>query len=399
MIFFELVKTAWQSLKTNPKRSLLTMVGIVIGVSAVITIMSLGTGIKNKMLAQFHFTADGNMTAQINFYQNDGVSMGKQGFNDVDINLIKNHFAKDIQKVKIDHSDMGSGINLYGNLGNRNKLFSVGLVKGNSTKYDIVNGHNITNKDNTNGRPVALISKHLAQKDYGNSQHAIGTSIAISHQTYEIVGTFDHRQGNFLDSEVNVILPKTVFTSSDGAQKGDSLRIIFKKHRDVQTVAKKITSFLKKNGQSRHDGNYTFINIGKELRQIKIMFNALTYFISAIAAISLFIAGIGVMNMMYISVSERTQEIGIRLAMGAKPWNITQQFLLEAVMLTLSGGLIGFLFGWGLVNLISTLSPFKATVTLGSFLLAVGISSAVGIIFGILPARQAARKNLIDTLR
>lgn len=130
MIFFELVKTAWQSLKTNPKRSLLTMVGIVIGVSAVITIMSLGTGIKNKMLAQFHFTADGNMTAQINFYQNDGVSMGKQGFNDVDINLIKNHFAKDIQKVKIDHSDMGSGINLYGNLGNRNKLFSVGLVKG-----------------------------------------------------------------------------------------------------------------------------------------------------------------------------------------------------------------------------------------------------------------------------
>lgn len=399
MIFFELVKTAWQSLKTNPKRSLLTMVGIVIGVGAVITIMSLGDGIKNKMLSQFNFTADGNTTARIDFYQNDGVSMGKQGFSDVDINLIKKNFAKDVQKVKIDHSDMGSEINLYGYLGNRSKLFSVGLVKGNSIKYDVVNGQNITNKDNIDGRPVALISKSLAKKDYGNSQNIIGTSIEISNQTYEVVGTFDHRQGDFLDSAVNVILPKSVFTSSEGAQKGDSLRIIFKKNSDVQAVAKGIIAFLKKNGQSRDDGSYTYIDIGKQLRKIKMTFNALTYVISAIAGISLFIAGIGVMNMMYISVSERTQEIGIRLAVGANPGSIMRQFLLEALMLTLSGGLIGFLFGWRLVDLISRLFPIKAVVTLESLLLAVGISSAIGIIFGILPARQAARKNLIDTLR
>lgn len=399
MIFFELVKTAWQSLKTNPKRSLLTMVGIVIGVGAVITIMSLGDGIKNKMLSQFNFTADGNTTARIDFYQNDGVSMGKQGFSDVDINLIKKNFAKDVQKVKIDHSDMGSEINLYGYLGNRSKLFSVGLVKGNSIKYDVVNGQNITNKDNIDGRPVALISKSLAKKDYGNSQNIIGTSIEISNQTYEVVGTFDHRQGDFLDSAVNVILPKSVFTSSEGAQKGDSLRIIFKKNSDVQAVAKGIIAFLKKNGQSRDDGSYTYIDIGKQLRKIKMTFNALTYVISAIAGISLFIAGIGVMNMMYISVSERTQEIGIRLAVGANPGSIMRQFLLEALMLTLSGGLIGFLFGWRLVDLISRLFPIKAVVTLELLLLAVGISSAIGIIFGILPARQAARKNLIDTLR
>lgn len=399
MIFFELVKTAWQSLKTNPKRSLLTMVGIVIGVGAVITIMSLGDGIKNKMLSQFNFTADGNTTARIDFYQNDGVSMGKQGFSDVDINLIKKNFAKDVQKVKIDHSDMGSEINLYGYLGNRSKLFSVGLVKGNSIKYDVVNGQNITNKDNIDGRPVALISKSLAKKDYGNSQNIIGTSIEISNQTYEVVGTFDHRQGDFLDSAVNVILPKSVFRSSEGAQKGDSLRIIFKKNSDVQAVAKGIIAFLKKNGQSRDDGSYTYIDIGKQLRKIKMTFNALTYVISAIAGISLFIAGIGVMNMMYISVSERTQEIGIRLAVGANPGSIMRQFLLEALMLTLSGGLIGFLFGWRLVDLISRLFPIKAVVTLELLLLAVGISSAIGIIFGILPARQAARKNLIDTLR
>lgn len=399
MIFWELVKTAWQSLKTNPKRSILTMAGIIIGVGAVITIMALGNGIKDKMLSQFHLTANGNQTAEIDFYQNDGISSGKQGFDDVDINLIKENFSKSIQNVEIDHSDLGSEINMYGDLGNRNKLFNIGLVKKTSTKFDIVSGRNITYNDNLSNNSVALISDHLAKKEYGSSKNALGTSADIANQTYEIVGTFNHPQGEFLDREVNVILPKNIFTSSGGAQKGDSLKITFKKNVDVKQTAKQITSFLKKNGQSRHEGSYSFVDIGNELRKISSIFNALTYFISAIAAISLFIAGIGVMNMMYISVSERTQEIGIRLAVGAKPSNIMLQFLLEAVMLTLTGGLLGFVFGWGIVSLVSAVFPFKASVTLSSFLLAVGISSGVGIIFGILPARQAAQKNLIDTLR
>ena len=124
----------------------------------------------------------------------------------------------------------------------------------------------------------------------------------------------------------------------------------------------------------------------------------MTYFVSAIAAISLFIAGIGMMNMMYISVSERTQEIGIRLAVGARPSDILIQFLLEAVMLTVTGELLGFALGWLIGNGISPFLPQKMP-WLRCFLLAFGVSSAVGVVFGILPARQAADKNLIDILR
>ena len=129
--------------------------------------------------------------------------------------------------------------------------------------------------------------------------------------------------------------------------------------------------------------------------------DVLTYFISAIAGISLFIAGIGVMNMMYISVSERTQEIGIRLAVGATQKNILWQFLLESIMLTVGGGITGFMIGWMLSSLISLLIPYHihAIVTFGNFLLAFGVSTAVGIIFGMLPATQAAKRNLIDILR
>ncbi|MFL4443339.1 ABC transporter permease [Heyndrickxia coagulans] len=135
------------------------------------------------------------------------------------------------------------------------------------------------------------------------------------------------------------------------------------------------------------------------LNGIGSVINSLTYFISAIAGISLFIAGIGVMNMMYISVSERTREIGIRLAIGATPKHILFQFLLEAVLLTGIGGLIGFGIGGGLAWLISLFLPFRAVIGVGSFLLAFCVSTFVGILFGILPAKNAANKNLIDILR
>lgn len=139
--------------------------------------------------------------------------------------------------------------------------------------------------------------------------------------------------------------------------------------------------------------------MGQILKGIGSVINSLTYFISAIAGISLFIAGIGVMNMMYISVSERTREIGIRLAIGATPKNILFQFLLEAVLLTGIGGLIGFGIGGGLAWLISLFLPFRAVIGVGSFLLAFYVSTFVGILFGILPAKNAANKNLIDILR
>ena len=135
------------------------------------------------------------------------------------------------------------------------------------------------------------------------------------------------------------------------------------------------------------------------LKGISKVIDALTYFIGAVAGISLIIAGIGVMNMMYISVSERTQEIGIRLAIGARPRTIMLQFLLEAVMLTTLGGIIGFLGGAGLAYGIALALPFQAKMSLSSFVVAFIVSSTVGIIFGILPAKQAANKNLIDILR
>ncbi|MFW4406832.1 ABC transporter permease [Lactiplantibacillus paraplantarum] len=394
MIFLELIKTAWQSLRTNPRRSILTMVGIVIGIASVITIMALGNGVKREILSQFKLTSNGNQTTEIDFYQKNSDSTVDSGFSENDINLIKEQFSSYVQDVKI--VQVEDDINVDGVIGNKEQSVSIALSKGNSSKFKIIGGRNLLPTDNSNNFNNALINIKLAKKEYGMASNSLNTSITVGGENYRIVGFFSQSSSDY---DANIVLPKNTFESSRAAQNGNTMKVTFQRGVNASKKTKNIVSFLEKRGTSKNYGKYEYTDMGSTLKEISSVINMLTYFISAIAAISLFIAGIGVMNMMYISVSERTQEIGIRLAVGAQPSNIMIQFLLESVMLTLTGGLLGFLFGWALASLISLILPFKAVVTLGSFLLAAGVSSSVGIIFGILPARQAAQKNLIDTLR
>lgn len=156
---------------------------------------------------------------------------------------------------------------------------------------------------------------------------------------------------------------------------------------------------LKKSGSEHRSGSYEYFDYGELLKGIGNVISGLTLFVSAIAGISLLIAGVGVMNMMYISASERSQEIGIRMAVGATPAEIMKQFLLESVMLTLTGGIIGLLVGAMDAWLIAMFLPFKPVVTVGSIVGTFAISSIVGIVFGLLPAKSAANKNLIDILK
>ena len=156
---------------------------------------------------------------------------------------------------------------------------------------------------------------------------------------------------------------------------------------------------LKKSGSEHRSGSYEYFDYGELLKGIGNVISGLTLFVSAIAGISLLIAGVGVMNMMYISASERSQEIGIRMAVGATPAEIMKQFLLESVMLTLTGGIIGLLVGAMDAWLIAMFLPFKPVVTVGSIVGTFAISSIVGIVFDLLPAKSAANKNLIDILK
>ena len=391
MLFLELLKTAWQSLRTNPRRSILTVFGIVIGIAAVITIISLGNGVKAKLLNELQATSSGKQTTSIDFYSNSGSST--KGFDQTDVEQIKGNFSN-LAKVQVKNPQSHLSVNAQ--VGSAAENASVTLLKAKNQDLKLINGRNISNYDLSVQNPVALISRSLAKKQFENPQNALGTSVEINHVYYRIVGVFSASKYRY---QTDYLLAQSVFYQHLTNNSGNTLKLTFNQGVNVSQETKKIVKFLKKNGSQRKNGNYSYYDLGKLLKSIAKVIDALTIFISAIAGISLFIAGIGVMNMMYTSVSERTQEIGIRLAVGAQPNTILLQFLLEAVMLTVSGGLLGFILGSGLAKAISLALPFKAVVTFNSFLLAFGVSAFVGIVFGILPAKQAANKNLIDILR
>lgn len=395
MNYSDLFKVAFKSLLANKRRSLLTMIGIVIGIASVITIIALGNGVKQKMISEFKTSNSGEQTTQITF---SGKEDSTQGFTTSDIAKIKQHFSKQLTQVKFkkDSSDISvSDVSV----GNATLSGTVTLLKKPMPNSKLKYGHNLTQSDLDLNQKVILLSSDYAKKIYKYSQNAIGTAVIINGISYKVKGIY--KSESYTKYSANFLVSKKTYYAGKKMDQSNTLKLTVAKGNGASSVTKKVVKYLKKHGENRHLGSYSYFDEGAILKSISTIMDVLTYFISAIAGISLFIAGIGVMNMMYISVSERTQEIGIRLAVGATQKNILWQFLLEAVMLTVSGGITGFLIGWGISSVISLAIPYHihAVVTFSNFLLAFGVSSAVGIIFGILPATQASKRNLIDILR
>ncbi|WP_245300404.1 MULTISPECIES: ABC transporter permease [Bacillota] len=393
MRLIELIKTSWHALFSNPRRSILTMLGIIIGISSVITILSLGDGLKVATLKNLQTTKTGKQISTINYFPNN-INDSSQGFVESDIDIIKSSEISGISNIKIKKSD--ENMQLEGQIGNSLSSLTVTLISK-KPKVKLVEGKFINSQDNLVSNNVALISNKLAIKEFNSISNAINESVIIGTTSYTVTGVFNKQ--NDSPFNVDVILPFSTYYGNSPSIQGNTLNITFDHGEDVSKKSKQIEKLLQKNGSHKDSGTYNYVDLGSILSGIKTVIDALTYFISAIAGISLFIAGIGVMNMMYISVSERTQEIGIRLSIGAKPKQILLQFLFEAMFLTLLGGIIGFALGAIISMSISVLLPFKAIVTLKSFVLAFSVSTLVGITFGILPAKQAASKNLIDILK
>ncbi|MFT9049664.1 ABC transporter permease [Liquorilactobacillus nagelii] len=391
MQFWELFKTSWLSLRTNPRRSLLTIFGIVVGIAAVITIISLGNGVKAKMLSELQATSTGKQTTKINYYSSSTTTA--MGFNHQDIEKVKGKFAK-VSSIKV--INPVNNVTVAAQIGNQPANTQVTLLKQPVSSLKILAGREISKYDLAVANPVALISEKTAKKQYGSSSNALGTAVEVKHVSYRVVGVYQSNKSHY---KVNFLLPKKAFYQRTAVDSGNTIKLTFNRGANVASESKRIVKYLKQHGSQRKQGSYEYFDVGSFLKSVSKVIDSMTVFISAIAGISLFIAGIGVMNMMYTSVAERTQEIGIRLAVGAQPRSIMLQFLLEAVMLTVTGGVLGFLFGVGLAKGISLALPFKAVVTFSSFLLAFGVSALVGILFGLLPAKQAANKNLIDILR
>lgn len=408
MNFYVNFRSAFKAINNNRKRSILTMIGIIIGVSAVIAILAIGRSYERQTIESLTKSDNGKIQAQILFNPNDDsfYETNRPAFQSSDLELVRQ--VSGVESAEFEKQETNS-TSFSALVKNKNQSVEAKLVK--QTNSELLVGRNLSKADNLNRSRVAVINEELANDLYGTPENALNRGILISGQNYAVVGVYrgmemSEEQAQIASmfgdmSSYQLQIPKKAYEyyliKSDEASY--SIVVTMKKGTRPDEVTNKVLDKLKKSGSMRQQGTYRSFDTAILSKGIGKVLSTITYFITAVAGISLFIAGVGVMNMMYISVSERTKEIGIRRALGATQRSIMIQFLIEGVLLTFTGGVIGYFIGMILAYGIGSLMKIHVTVDLFTIVVAVGVSTLIGLIFSVMPAREAAKKDLIDILR
>ncbi|MFK5279197.1 ABC transporter permease, partial [Lacticaseibacillus paracasei] len=279
----------------------------------VVTIMALGIGIKAATLKNLQTDQSGQQTAEITFLPESSTA-STAGFKEDDVDLAYQTAPDKIKKVTIKHEK--ERLQLNGQLANQDTMLSATLVTS-MPKVQLAAGNKLTTDSlQTDGHDV-LLSKKLAKKVFHGNAAALTSSVFIGKRSYNIVGIFNTPKESYSALDVDVLIPEKAYTAGQLNPGGQKLAITFQRGSDISQLANAIVRQLKKSGTERRNGSYQYFDYGELLKGIGNVISGLTLFVGAIAGISLLIAGVGVMNMMYISASERSQEIGIRMAVGA----------------------------------------------------------------------------------
>ncbi len=393
-----IMKNAYLSLRQNTRRSLLTMTGIIIGISSVITILSLGRGFEAYTVKNLTDSNDKNVRVDISFeptnisqFQNNKMHF----FSDEDLNFVRQ--VEGVEKVEYAKQDQSiSNIDIF--VRNKKTTKSLGFSK--LEKDPIILGRKITHLDEDTHQKVVLITEDTAKDINQDIKKVLGSGLDLKGKLYQIIGIYEGGKSEVFDMTPDIKVPKGTYQYYENAQDNPSqIKITVADNFKPSNISQKVIIKLENIGSSRNFGQYTTFDMTVLTDGIGKVLKILTYFVSSIAGISLFIAGVGVMNMMYTSVSERTKEIGVRRSVGARRVDIRTQFLAEGLMLTVSGGLIGYILGYLVALAISLVLPFKVFPDFLTIILTITITVVIGLLFSITPANMAARKDLVEILR
>ena len=401
MKFNILLNTAFKDIIKNKKRSLLTMLGIIIGIAAVITIIAIGRGFQDYVVDSL-MGGEGKELSVAFYFQpeNPTNSVGSNTSVFTEKNIRDISQMTDVVKVESDPEKFQNDMVNVSMQKNDGKIESAFAKPVEETESKIVKGRAITKLDGDTNQKVAVITQKLADEMF-EDEDPLDKTVIVKNDYYVIVGIKENNAATNLFSFGNdVDIPKGTLESRKPKNNNSisMINVILKNGTKVQDKAKEIQEYLEKNGPMKAAGSYNFVDIAQQIEGISNVLGSVTIFISLIAAISLLIAGIGMMNMMYISVAERIKEIGIRRAIGAKKKEILHQFMLEGIIVTVIGGIIGYIIGMVAAFIASKFLPFPIKLELMPVLISLGISLGIGIVFTYSPANTAANKNVIDII-
>lgn len=390
--FFESFNMSISAIKAHKLRSFLTMLGIIIGISSVICVVALARGSQENILEGINKMGVSTITIFPGRGFGDRGSAKRKNFSIEDINILESLEFVDNAMPRTS----SSGTLIYANTSSGASVRAGTEMILKISSVELKSGRNFTKDDIQNSASVIIIDENT-QKTFFKDSDPLGKIMIFNKRPFMVIGVGKRDEGAFSDGSLSIYMPYTTLANKvTGSHKIRSIVVSIAPGVNSQLAEHAISEILK---IRRGGTDFYMINSDTILKTIKATTDTMSLLISGIALISLVVGGIGVMNIMLVSVIERTKEIGVRMAIGAKGADIMLQFLIEAILLCALGGIIGVLLAFGIGGLFNLISnDIKMSFSLVSIIIAFGISSLVGIVFGYMPAKRAAKLNPIDAL-
>lgn len=402
MNFANNFEVAVNGLKANKLRSSLTMLGIIIGVSAVIIMISVGQGASKKISSQI--SSMGSNLLMVFPGAGQGAVRGAGG----NVNTLTVEDADAISELNM-VAHVAPELNTNGTIGYASQTWTV-QVDGTTPELQIIkdwptsSGSFFTEDDVRSATPVAVLGKTVVDNLYPPDEDPVGTTIRINKLTFTVVGVLTSKGASMVGQDQDNVVYIPVSTVQKRLMGVKYVRLI-----NVQTDTPESMNIVQSNIESLLRDKHHLVGVNSDDFNVRNLTSVLataesataimTLLLASVAAVSLLVGGIGIMNIMLVSVTERTREIGLRMAVGATESNIRNQFLVEALVLCLIGGFTGILVGIAGSKIISQVAGWPTSVTMSSILLSAGFSAAIGIFFGYYPAKKASGMDPIEALR
>lgn len=400
MTLFDCFNSALRAIASNKLRSALTMLGVVIGVGSVIAMIGIGEGTKRKSLENIEVMGT-NMLTVMPDWRRAGSSAGQNSsatLKDEDVDALKK-----IETVNLISGAVRSGVTAkFGNRSSQTQVFGcepqMKVIRNANKMYQ---GEWFTPTDNELMEQKVVLGYTVYDQLFAG-EYAVGATIKIKGQNYEVVGVVNYKGGSgFMNPDDQMYVPlKTAQKRLLGKTNLDQISIqAINTEFLPYTQARVEESLARTRSNAMGEAQFRVMNQGEWIEQIETQNRLLGFLLAGIASVSLLVGGIGIMNIMLVSVTERTREIGLRKAIGAKSESIRFQFLLESVVMCLVGGVIGIVLGIGATWGVARLLKVPPAISPQAIILAFGFSAMVGLFFGIYPALRASRLQPIEALR
>lgn len=399
-----LIKVAINALKRNKMRSFLTMLGIIIGVASVITMLAIGQGSKKSIQDQIASMGSNMLFVMPGNMRMGGVQQGSSSSQRLTVKDVAAIKAECDAVVAVSPEVRSSGQAVYGNANWPTTIYGGNEQYLEIRSWGVVSGRNITDSEADGSAKVCLVGRTVADELFGEGIDPTGETIRFKNIPFRIIGVLEEKGQNSFgqDQDDVMIAPYTTVQKRILAQTHiQSIQMSAGSAEESDLAEAQVEEVLRRTHRLRENEDNDFeIRSQEELATtMTSVTEILTILLGAIAGISLLVGGIGIMNIMYVSVTERTREIGLRMSIGGRSVDILLQFLIESILLSVFGGLIGIVIGFTASAVVEAFTSWPISVMWSSVILAFVVCTVIGVFFGWYPARRASELDPIDALR